>query len=125
MPNNRAIAEATYERHLPNLRQWAGWFALVRGDQLGGVFPTYAAATAAWMAMYGPVPALIRRIEASTPGVAPEAAESVPSAGAVVGTVHKTLRRRPEATDGDHRFVVVCGWAFPFGRPAHAPESVD
>ena len=63
MPTHQAQAEATYRKHLPNLQKWSGWFALVRGDRLGGVFPTHAAAAAAWMSMYGPVPALIRRIK--------------------------------------------------------------
>ena len=129
MPNHLAIAEATYERHLPNLRQWAGWFALVRGEQLGGVFPTYTAATTAWMAMYGPVPALIRRIEPLTPPVPGKTTEPVPSAGEsageVVGPIHKTVRPRPGVGGADHRFVVACGWAFPFGLPARTPESID
>jgi hypothetical protein len=56
-------AEATYERILPELQLWVGCFALVRDSQLGGVFSNYDEAARAWMAMYGPVPALIRRIE--------------------------------------------------------------
>ncbi len=56
-------SEATYQKLLPDLQPWVGWFALVRGSQLGGIFSTHDTAARAWMAMYGPVPALIRRIE--------------------------------------------------------------
>ena len=67
--HHHRLAEETYRRHLPGLRGWAGWFVLIRGDRLGGVFPTYADAATAWLAMYGPVPALIRRIDAAEVGV--------------------------------------------------------
>lgn len=55
-------ADETYARLLPSLQGWVGWFVVIRGDRMGGVFPTYLAAAHGWMALYGPVPALIRRV---------------------------------------------------------------
>ena len=79
MASNFTTAEETYRKNLPRLLAWAGWFALVRDEQLGGVFPTYAAAAEAWMSLYGPVPALIRRIRPVPEAVA--TAERASSAG--------------------------------------------
>ncbi len=106
MQTQQAQAEATYVRFLPKLQNWVGWFALVRGDRLGGVFPTYTAATAAWMAMYGPVPALIRRIEpiASAAGTA------------VAPPPGRTGRTEPTASEPRRSFSVACNWAVPTGR---------
>ena len=103
MTNQCSVAEATYRRHSRNLQQWVGWFALVRGDRLGGVFPTHAAAAAAWMAMYGPVPALIRRIErvgstTAEPAVPPTSPARSP---------------RVDRPPADPPLAVACNWALP------------
>ena len=56
------VSEATYQRHLPQLTAGAGRFALVKGVHFAGVFPTHAAAAAAWLLTYGPVPALTLQV---------------------------------------------------------------
>ncbi len=58
------VAEATYLRYLPQIRSWAGYYALICADRFGGLFTTEAAATAAGVALYGEASVLIRLIDA-------------------------------------------------------------
>ncbi len=113
MMTKQAVAEATYQRHLSSLQGWVGWFALVRDDRLGGVFPSYAAAAKAWMSMYGPVPALIRRIERTPKAVAVPADRPTDSAGRITSAVER---------DEPPQMTVALGWAFPAGRPSARSE---
>lgn len=110
MLTEQAQADATYQKHLTSLQGWVGWFALVRGDRLGGIFPTYEAAAAAWMDMYGPVPALIRRIELNQSDV-----------DVAAGPVVETSRRRVDVetitpAEADARLAVAYSWAVAGGR---------
>ena len=120
MPDQHNQSEATYRRYLPSLQAWAGWFALVSGERLGGVFPDYAAAATAWMAMYGPVPALIRRIEpessAASDGTAP--------VGDAAGTSSPTKAKDERyGTRGIGRPLPVSGnWGAPIGGRQKARE---
>jgi hypothetical protein len=111
MLSEHSQAEVTYRRYLPDLQGWIGWFALVRGEKLGGVFPTHEAATAAWMAMYGPVPALIRRIERTSAvaagTVVPATEESKPSRAAI-----ETIT----PAEADARLTVSNSWALADSR---------
>ena len=111
-----ALAEQTYERHLPSLRQWAGWFVLIRGDRLGGVFRTYEAAATAWMSMYGPVPALIRRIDVAGQSVVTTASPAAPAG-------HTPPLKTADAPpiQAARPMDVVFNWGFPNGRTA--PEK--
>jgi hypothetical protein len=110
MRTEQARSEATYERHLGSLQGWVGWFALVRCDQLGGVFPTYEAAAAAWMSLYGPVPALIRRIE-RTSSIAPSTATP-----AVNGNKPIRIVETIAPADADARLTVCSSWILGDGR---------
>lgn len=108
MPNSHAEAEATFLRCLPELQEWVGWFALVRGARLGGIFPTHAAAASAWMSLYGPVPALIRRIGRLP---ARTAAAIVPPTADAMRTVARDAL--PASSGPTPPMRVRCNWALP------------
>ena len=104
----QALAEATYQRYLGELQGWVGWFVLISGERLGGVFPTHEAAAAAWMSLYGPVPALIRRIERTSPLIPVAPAMKPDNARRYVETI--------APADADARLAVSCAWAVPDAR---------
>ena len=106
MKSTFAITEQEYRRRLPDLQMWVGWFVLIKGEQMGGVFPTYTAAAHAWMALYGPVPALIRRIERL-------AEEARPAASCPTAAVASPVPPAADERGSGGAIVVVCNWAFP------------
>lgn len=60
----RSVALVAYRSHLPDLEGWSGWYALVIGENLVGLFPTWeAAARASNAAVDRQAVALICQIE--------------------------------------------------------------
>lgn len=88
-------AERVFIDQMPNFRNWHGWFALVGGNKLGGVFATFAAARAAGLAMYGDGPVLIRQIPAPTAATHP----------AVVPPTSPQSGKRRKGEDDKSRYV--------------------
>ena len=89
-------AERVFQDQMPHFRQWQGWYALIAGSKLGGVFATYAAARAASQAMYGDQPTLIRQI--------PSTADVAVAAPATARKPEAATKRRKAGTD-DERYV--------------------
>ncbi len=108
MLSQQAQAEMTYQRHLADLQDWVGWFALIRGEKLGGIFPTYETAATAWMGLYGPVPALIRRIERNSS----VATVTEPVQGMNPARYVQTIT----PADAEARLAVCSSWAVADGR---------
>jgi len=55
---------ATYQRALPNLLGDAGKFVLISGDEVSGVWATYADAIQAGYRVFGLAPFLVKQIQA-------------------------------------------------------------
>ena len=77
-PPDVDVAERVFQSHLPHLWPWAGWYAVVVGDQFAGVFPGRAEAVLAAVAACGSddvdaADVLVRRI-------GPSSAVAVPAA---------------------------------------------
>jgi hypothetical protein len=62
MPLERELA--AYRRNLPKLLDRQGKFAVYQGDELAGVWDTYADALSAAYERFGLQPFLVKRIEA-------------------------------------------------------------